>query len=309
MTAFANSAPADLVIGQPDFYSGDPYSDGPGPTAGTLFEPTAAAVDGAGNLYVSDSQSNRVLEYNQPFAGCGVFPCVGGSANLVFGQGGSFTSRDCNIKGVRVDADSLCTPLGVAIDAVGNLYVADRGNSRVLEYNSPLSTDTTADTVFGQNGSFNTASCNGPDNMTISADTLCDPSGVAVDAGGNLYISDELNNRVLGYKTPLSTDTTADMVFGQGGSFSSNGLNTGGLSADSLFDPEFVTTDAFNDLYIADHGNNRMLEYKTPFSTDTTADVVFGQEGSYTNDVLQPGRNRQRRYIVLSSRRRHRRRG
>ena len=146
-----------------------------------------------------------MLEYNTPFAGCGSFPCVGGSANLVFGQSGSFTSNGCDSDkgGDFASAIDLCGPAGVALDASGNLYVADESNSRVLEYNNPMAPgggtpgtpgsagDTTADLVFGQGGSFTSFACNfdtGGGNPT--ANDLCDPAGVALDSIGNLYITD-----------------------------------------------------------------------------------------------------------------------
>ena len=121
-----------------------------------------------------------------------------------------------------ISADSLCYPVGVAVDGAGNLYVADDGNSRVLEYNTPLTTDTTADTVFGQGGNFTSDDC---DNGGFSANSLCYPDGVAVDGAGNLYVADTDNSRVLEYNTPL-TNTTADTVFGQGGSFTESDCNT-----------------------------------------------------------------------------------
>ena len=135
------------------------------------------------------------------------------AANRVFGQGGSFTSNTANNGGVS--ADSLEFPKGVAVDADGNLYVADNGNNRVLEYNTPLTSDTTADIVFGQGGSFTS------NNIGVSADSLHSPTGIALDAGSDLYVADNVNNRVLEYNTPLTTDTTADAVFGQGGIFAS----------------------------------------------------------------------------------------
>jgi len=87
------------------------------------------------------------------------------------------------------------------VDGDGNLYVADEGNSRVLEYDSPLTTDTVADRVFGQGGSFTTGSttCNLP-----SASSLCRPEGVALDGDGNLYVADLFNSRVLEYDSPLT---------------------------------------------------------------------------------------------------------
>ncbi len=84
-------------------------------------------MDSGGNLYVADFGNNRVLEYNTPFASCGSFPCVGGSANLVFGQGGSFTSNACNNGGVSATRTACASPAGVAVDSGNNLYVADSG--------------------------------------------------------------------------------------------------------------------------------------------------------------------------------------
>src|SRR5271156_3942859 len=81
--SFANGAPADLVIGQPDLFSGL-CNEGGQADAATLCGPLGVAVDGAGNLYVADTQNNRVLEYNPPF-NSGV--TAGQSANLEFGQG------------------------------------------------------------------------------------------------------------------------------------------------------------------------------------------------------------------------------
>src|SRR5438309_2360345 len=145
-------------------------------------------------------------------------------ADRVFGQGGSFTSQTCNLGGIS--ASSLCNPIGVAVDAGGNFYVTDANNHRVLEYNTPLTTDTVADRVFGQGGSFTSRTCN----LTMphpTAGSLCHPVRAAVDSTGtgNLYVADETNNRVLEYDTPLTTDTVADRVFGQGGSFHGDNCN------------------------------------------------------------------------------------
>ncbi|MGH8324124.1 MAG: NHL repeat-containing protein, partial [Steroidobacteraceae bacterium] len=255
VTTFVNGGPADLVIGQPDFSSGacDEYDVA---SASRLCDPAGVAVDAGGKLYVADSGNARVLEYNTPFAGCGSFPCVGGSANLVFGQGDSFTSSFCDNGGVT--ADSLCDPVGVAVDAGNNLYVADQFDNRVLEYNTPLTSDTTADLVFGQGDSFTSKVSN---IGGLSASSLSGPDGLAVDAGGNLYVADASNNRVLEYNIPLTDGTTAAQVFGQGGSFISGDSNHGGLSASSLSSPAEVAVDAAGDVYVADYSNNRVLEY------------------------------------------------
>ncbi len=283
VATFVNGEAADLVIGQPDFLSGSCNQNNPNASSGSLCGPIGVAVDSSGNLYVADSDNSRVLEYNAPFAACGSFPCIGGSAHLVFGQGGDFTTVDCNKGGVS--ANSLCFPVALAVDANGNLYVADQNQSRVLEYNTPLTTDTTADLVFGQGGTFLTQNCNGGG---ITANSLCNPDGVAVDSSGDVYIADQINNRVLEYQTPLTNGTTADMVFGQA-NFSSGAVNAGGsTAANSLAAPAGLAADGAGNLYVADFNNNRVLEYNTPLSSDTTADVVFGQGGSFTSFDCNP---------------------
>lgn len=268
VAALVNGEPADLVIGQPDFFSRDPNHGGL--NANSLNGPEGAAVDPNGNLYVADSLNNRVLEYPNPFN-------QGVTAALVFGQPG-FTSNSPSTSAVGLDF-----PSAVAVDAQGNLYVADRDHDRVLEYDTPAATaNTAADVVFGQRGAFNLAGCN---NGGLDSSSLCVPSAVALDSAGNLYVADTGNNRVLEYDHPLANDTIADMVFGQSGSFTTGVANNGGISADSLSSPVGVAVDASGNLYTADTGNNRGLEYDIPASSrNTTADRVYGQSGSFTSD-------------------------
>jgi len=130
--SFTNGAGADLVIGQYDFYSDlcnhTSLYVGQGPVSGdSLCIPSTVAADSAGNLYVADTGNHRVLEYKRPFANFSGAPIIGQSANLVFGQGDSFTRGVCNGgTGARdingIGPDSLCLPMmGIAADAAGNL--------------------------------------------------------------------------------------------------------------------------------------------------------------------------------------------
>jgi hypothetical protein len=225
VTALSNDTPADLVIGQPDFVSS--ICNNGGVSASSLCLPGYLAVDSSGNLYAGDEGNHRVLEYNNPFSGCGSLPCVGGPANLVFGQGGSFTSNTANNGGIS--ATSLNGPGGLALDPAGNLYVADPINSRVLEFNTPLTNGVTAAVVFGQGGSFTSHSC---DNGGTTASSLCEPQGIAADASGDIFVADTGNCRVLEYESPLTTDTIADQELGQP-DFVSNTCNNGGTTADA----------------------------------------------------------------------------
>ena len=276
-TPLTTGVTASHVFGQGgDFTSSGCNSDTGVPTAATdvdLCDPKGVLVD-SGDLYVADTDNNRVLEYNTPLSNA--------TADQVFGQGGKFTTSVCNFDttdGSSTDVD-LCDPIGVAADGSGNLYVADEGNNRVLEYNTPL-TNTTANTVFGQGGDFTSNDCDSDvfiDGIA-TADDLCKPQGVAVDASNNVYVADTSNNRALDYTTPLTTDTTADNSLGQD-NLTHNLANL--VDAQGLSGPQGVAIDSSatpNRVYVADFTNNRVLGWNNAasFTNGEAADLVIGQ--------------------------------
>lgn len=323
---FANGQSADLVIGQPDFYSTGCHLLGPPPSCALcvptkrrhgakpkrdspmMCSPQGLAADSAGNLFVSDTGNNRVLLFADPFNGCeGKFPCVAGPPRAIIdGKGDAFACR-------KPSRETLCAPGQLAIDQAGNLWVADYSNSRVLLLKQPLASSSRstvrrlkADLVIGQGSSgtrFTSRECdNGdPTNPIPSADTLCYPDGLAVDRNVNVYVSDSVNGRVLEYDNPLSLipgtpgvsgspgDVTADLAFDAGGSFTTRNC---GETAEQLCVPAQLAVDFQNNLYVVD--TERVLEYLDPTAPgggtpgvpgspgDITADVVFGQQGSFT---------------------------
>ena len=301
--SFVNNQPADIVIGQPDFYSSICNQAG-GPNQRNLCGPNGIAVDKSGNLFVADFSNSRVLEFSSPFNSGYT---TNQPAFAVFGQGGRFTTGGCNSQnaGHTPLGTSLCNPAGVAISAAsGKLYVADQNNHRVLEYDPPFAASPAAAKVFGQavltaNLCNRTAGSGG-----TNRNTLCSPSGVAIDAVGNLYVADTGNNRALEYNAPLATGANATLVFGQLGSFILNGCNDVGLNSDSLCTPQGIGVDARGNVYIADgtngccepNMNNRVLEYNAPLqktatagSGDTTADRVFGQGDNFASSLCNLG--------------------
>ena len=187
---FSNGMNASMVIGQPSFVSSVAAT-----TQSNLSFPAGIALDRAGNLFVADSSNNRVLEFEAPFL-------AGMKASVVIGQL-TFTTRTA-----AVTASGLSTPLGVALDAAGNLFVADARNNRVLEFKPPFVNGKAAAVVIGQTAfTTNTGG--------TTATGLVFPAGIAFDGGGNLYVSDGDNNRVLQFEPPFTTGMGATVVVGE----------------------------------------------------------------------------------------------
>ncbi|RRR74446.1 MAG: hypothetical protein EI684_07105 [Candidatus Viridilinea halotolerans] len=147
--------------------------------------PTAVALGPDGKLYVADTGNHRVLVFNPNFTN-------GQSASEVFGQTGIAGTTDRIFNG----------PTGVAVDEQNNLYVADKGNNRVLRFSqNATNNDKLADQVFGQgeDGSFTTGSPLATNNVSLN-----EPTGVAILPGfRDLLVADSNNHRVLTYFTPL----------------------------------------------------------------------------------------------------------
>jgi len=257
----------DAVFGQPSGSSNLPNN--PTLNASSLNAPCFAAFDAAGNLFVADYINHRVLGYRTPMTTDRV-------ADIVIGQP-DFNSNAQNNGGVS--ATSLNYPVGVAVTATGDLYVADAGNARVIRFDDPLATDKVADFVLGQPDFVSGQQNNGG----IGAASIGIPSAVAVDRGGNVWVVDHYNCRVLEYDNPRSTnDRIADRVIGQP-SFTTGSPNNGGLSVRSLAYPYDIAIDQFANVWVADSLNNRVLEYDDPITSDAIADRVLGQPSFTSN--------------------------
>lgn len=278
---FANGDEADLVLGQADFVSNQENKGNAAPDDTTLAGPRSVAVDANGRVFVADSSNKRILRYDPPITS-------DMAAAQVYGQGGDFTKAD-QANSMTANAFNMGNPDGIAVDADGNLYLADRFLHRVFVYLNVAGTiDDQADIVIGQVDFTHVERNQNDATPTPAANTLNNPIAVHVDADGVLYVADEGNNRVLRYEPPLADDKSASRVYGQA-DFAGGTQNNPAISATTMFGPVGVAVDPVSgNLYVADAINNRVLEFETPES-DSTADRVFGQDGDFTTGTVNKG--------------------
>ena len=250
--ALTVSAPysAKRVLGQENFEYRSPnqidgrefYFNGPVAAAGI-------AIDNSSNpprLYVSDPNNNRVLGFADARK---IKP--GDRADVVIGQPDFFRSLinfPSNSVSIRNNI-GLFAPIGIAVDASGNLWVADTGNGRVLRFPSPFrNAQQRADLVIGQ--------LNFTSSITdATARTMAAPYGLAFTSAGHLLVSDSNLNRVLLFTAPFSNGMAASRAFGQ-----PDFENSAGGTANNRFNgPRHIAVDSDDRLYACDAGNGRVL--------------------------------------------------
>ena len=302
---------ADKVFGKPDFTQVTPYTT----VAGKLFLPHGVIVDRSdpahNKLYVYDSGNNRILGLDLNACRASRTDPLGCIPAIVIGQP-TMNSSACNgDSGFQsyparppASASSLCAEseaqlsineggsgASMAVDADGNLYVADYWNHRVLKYPTPFQNGGVASDVWGQQD-YTSNLCN--KGLVPNATSLCFSwglsnnwtAGIDFDAAGNLWVADSGNHRVLRF-APGSK--MADLVLGQPDfetSIPGYGLN-------QFFDPSVVrVSPATGWVYVAESTNNRVLVFKPPFLNGMAGQVFgshFGRPQGLDFDPTEPG--------------------
>ncbi len=232
--------------------------DGGAATSANLNYPNATAVDAAGNLYIADRKDHRIRKvsassgYISTIAGNGT---VCSSSTAACGDGGAATSANLN------------TPIDVAVDGAGNIYIADMNDSRIRM-------------VSASTGNISTVAGNGT--WCSSPSAACGDGGiatsanfgfvraVALDSAGNLYISDYTDQRVR--KVTASTGYIST-VAGNGTVCASSTAACGDGSAATsanLDDPTNLAVDLAGNLYISDAADQRVRKVAAATGVITT---------------------------------------
>ncbi len=262
---FSNGESASLVLGEPNFNTA--YLPGGTPVNGTVLGvPEAIAFDSSGNLWVSDTGDSRIVEFKAPFS-------TGENASLVLGEPDLKTPGDTT---QPASQSNLNAPVGLVFDSSGNLWVADAGYYRVVEFKAPFSNGESASLVLGQDNftakNFpNEPGCP-PNCGSPTQSTLNSPMDVAFDASGNLWVADRSDYRVVEFTPPFSNGQAASLILG--GACAIFGQL---LGANCLEVTEFIAFDHSGMLWVSDTGNGRILGFPAPISSGENATVVLGQ--------------------------------
>ena len=224
--------------------------------AATLSSPSSLALDPAGNLYFADSGNNAIRRID---AITGLISTVAGTLNH-HGYAGDHA---------LATAATLNTPNGIALDAAGNLFIADTGN-HVIRRVDALSGIIT--TVAGTGS----AGFNG-DALPATEAQLNSPWSVAVAPDGELYVADQNNHRI----RMVSLAGLISTVAGTGSTGFSG--DKGPAAQAQLNEPASVALDVAGNLYIADSGNNRIRKISAKDATITTIAGIDGESFSGDN--------------------------
>jgi hypothetical protein len=230
--------------------------DGGAAVAANLNNPISVALDGAGNVYLSDSANNAVRRVD---AFTGKISTVAGQLGVsgYSGDGGQATSATLN------------QPSGITFDAAGNLYIADTGNHAIRK----VTLATGVITTIAGNGHPGFAGDGGPATSAL----LNAPWSVTISPANQIYIADQNNNRI------RAIDTTGRIATICGTGTAGNAGDGGAASAAQLNVPANVVMDVVGNLYIADSGNNAVRKINVQTGTISTI------AGNLTESALGDG--------------------
>ncbi len=233
-----------------------------GPATDALFNlPIGLAIDSTGNVYICDSNAARIRKVTTD----GKITTVAGNGESDYrGDGGPATEASLNL------------PEQIAVDASGNLYIADERNNRIRKVNA-------SDGIISTIAGTGLVGFNGDDVPATQADLIL-PGGVAVDMAGNVYIADVGNQRI---RKVNASDGKIVTIAGTG----SAGYNGDGIPARdaqlNLANPSLLSIDPAGDLIVADNNNHRIR--KITMGTGIIATIAGTGVAGFGGDDSAPG--------------------
>ena len=271
----------------------EPYSgDGDPATAAYLNYPHGVAVDSSGDVYIADTNNNRIQEVAASTGTQWGISMTAGDVYTIAGDasGSSGNSGD----GAAATSALLNGPSAIAVDSAGNVYISDGGNNRVQEIASTTHTQwgisMTAGDIYTVAGDSGGSSGGSGDAGTATSALLNGPSGITVDAAGNLYLADFSNNQVQEVAATTGTQWGQSMTAGDiytiagdsGGSSGTSG--DGGAATSALLQwPDSVAVDSSGNLYFSEWANNQVQGIPaisgTYFGQSMTANDIYTVAG------------------------------
>jgi uncharacterized protein (TIGR03437 family) len=251
---------------------------GTGATSNTLSHPVAVTVDSAGNLYISDAGNHRIAKY----AAGVVTTYAGNGVDGYSGDGGPATAAE------------ISNPQQLVFDAAGNLYFADSTNGRIRMV-TPAGIITT---IAGNGLPAYTG-----DGGLASVASFFVPEGVAVDPGGNVYVSDTQNNVIRELSPAYPGITTGGAVNAASyapqlapGSLASIFVSnlppvaaTSGLPLSTNYKNVSLTVNGVNAPILGVYGSANQVNFQVPYETKTgSASIVVTVAGLASNTVTVP---------------------
>ncbi len=237
-------------------FSGE-SGDGAAATKARLNLPAGVVLDAYGNMYIADQGNDLVRKVD-----------TNGNISRLAGGGGN-SSLPAYGDGFQANQAILASPQGVALDAAGNLYIADYGHHLVRKV---AALDQTITTYAGNGNASPAGGGTSGDGGQATAAPLV-PAAIAVDANGNLYIADDVNHRIrlVNPKGIIST------VAGNGSGLASG--DNGPASAAGMNAPEGVAVDSVGNVFFADKLDHRVRMVSSGTITSIAGNGTLGSSG------------------------------
>lgn len=303
------------------------FSGNGGPASAARFHfPSDIAVDSAGNVYISDESNDQIrrvdaatgvitayagVQHQQSIYSCDASGDGGDASNayfcnpagLAFDKNGNLYVADYSNGAIRRidhqthiittvagvlgdrgdDGDGLATthhldsPEAIAFDATGNLYITDYSAVRKVDTSGQM---TTIAGYYFERG-------NTVPGSTANATYLQEPTGVAVDANGLVYIADDLQGEIY----YIDANGKIQLYAGSGGGSTTNAGDGGPATSAFLRYPQRISFDASNNLYIADYGNELIRRVDPAGIITSVAGSYGGGYGYYLDPQGEPATN------------------